>query len=86
MAYEPTPESELTEQEVRQWFNNLRRLYQEATQRIHEMKVDRGKQNVLICELKHEISVLKKENKNLKEKKEKTSEISDFKKKFLDSL
>lgn len=85
MTYTPTPESELTEQEVRQGFNRLRELYQDATHRIHELKVERGKMNVEICELKHQISHLKKENERLKNKKEK-QEKTDFKKKFFDSL
>ena len=85
MTYTPTPESELTEQEVRKGFNRLRELYKDATNRIHEMKVERGKMNVEICELKHQISRLTKENERLKNNKPQ-KEKSDFKKKFFDSL
>ena len=85
MKYTPTPESELTEQEVRQGFNRLRELYEDAKNRIHELKVERGKKNVEICELKHQISQLIKENERLKRDKQR-NETTDFKKKFLDSL
>lgn len=85
MAYTPTPESELTEQQVRQWFNRLRELYNEAKNRIHELKVERGQKNVRICELEHENFILMKEIKKLKNDKEK-KDNTDFKKKFLDSL
>lgn len=85
MAYTPTPESELTEQQVRQWFNRLRELYNEAKNRIHELKVERGQKNVRICELEYENFILKKEIKKLKNDKEK-KDNTDFKKKFLDSL
>lgn len=85
MKYTPTPESELTEQEVRQGFNRLRELYEDAKSRIHELKVERGEKNVEICELKHQISHLIKENERLKKDKQR-NETTDFKKKFLDSL
>lgn len=92
------PESELTEEEVRRWFNRLRELYKEAMYRIHEMKSEKKNLNVKICELEHENSRLIKRNKfleakiesesNKKEKKEKEKNTDkvDFKKKFLDSL
>lgn len=94
------PEPELTEQEVRKWFNRLRELYQDATKRIHELKVIWKEKNLRIEELQIEIWKLRKENKHLKyelemmEKKEnkqvkepknKTEKV-DFKKRFLDSL
>lgn len=84
------PESELTEEEVRRWFNRLRELYQEEKNRVHEMKVERGKMRLEKERLIHEITVLTKRNKYLeglveKKQKEKT-EKADFKKKFLDSL
>lgn len=88
--WKPVPESELTEEEVRKWFNRLRELYQWATARIHDMKVERWKQNVRICDLEHENAKLRKRNKYLEEmvekkQKEKTEKV-DFKQKFLDSL
>lgn len=85
MNYTPTPESELTEQEVRQGFNRLRELYQDATHRIHELKVERGQKNTRICELEHEICRLRKQIKHLENEKER-KEKSDFKKKFFESL
>lgn len=94
------PEPELTEQEVRKWFNRLRELYKDATNRIHELKVIWKEKNLRIEKLQIEIWKLRKENKHLKyelemmEKKEnkqvkepknKTEKV-DFKKRFLDSL
>lgn len=84
------PESELTEEEVRRWFNRLRELYQGEKNRVHEMKVERGKMRLEKEHLIHEIAVLTKRNKYLeglveKKQKEKTEKV-DFKKKFLDSL
>ena len=88
------PESELTEEEVRRWFNRLRELYQEALHNIHSRKVERWELRVKICNLQHEIAVLKKENEKLRSRKEEKKKIewgeklekSDFKKKFFDSL
>lgn len=96
------PESELTEEEVRRWFNRLRELYKEAMWRLHERKIERKKMNVMLIELKHERYVLRKENKKLKRliedsnnepnkagrkpKKVKDEPVNDFKKKFFDSL
>jgi len=92
------PESELTEEQVRRWFNRLRELYKEAKNHIHEIKVDRGKLRVEKYDLLHEIKILKRENRVLKEEmermekaerqaeKSKVIEKSDFKKRFLDSL
>lgn len=90
------PENELTEEEVRRWFNRLRELYKEAMWKLHERKIERKKMNVMLIELKHERYVLRKENKKLKRlieqgnkepKADKKSEpVNDFKKKFLDSL
>lgn len=96
------PESELTEEEVRRWFNRLRELYKEAMWKLHERKIERKKMNVMLIELKHERYVLRKENKKLKRliehgnnepnkadinpKKAKDVPVNDFKKKFFDSL
>ena len=90
------PESELTEEEVRRWFNRLRELYQWEKNRVHEMKVERGKMKVERERLIHEIAVLTKRNKYLEglvekkqkeqEKQKEKTEKSDFKKRFLDSL
>ena len=98
-TYTPTPESELTEEEVRRWFNRLRELYQEALHRIHDMKAERGKLRDEAIKLKHQIRVLTKENKKLKEggelkvervgatqKVKMKVEMSDFRKKFFDNL
>ena len=97
-TYTPTPESELTEQEVRKWFNRLRELYQEALHRIHELKVDRGKLRVDVERLNHEVRVLTREKqlrerksfnmgKSMAPKKIKAKlEVVEFKKKFLDNL
>ena len=60
------PESELTEEEVRRGFNRLRELFKESQQRVHEMKVERGKLRVSVSRLKHEIRVLTRELKELK--------------------
>lgn len=89
--YVEVPESDLTEEEVRRGFNRLRELYKEAKNHIHEIKVDRWKLRAERFDLLHEIKILKRENRILKEKIEKTGKIkiaekSDFKKKFLDSL
>lgn len=97
MGYTPTPESELTEEQVRKWFNNLRVLYQEALHRIHEVKLQKRELSNKIFALEHQNSVLRKENKSLKAwwerkpMKEKKvwnwiSVKSDFKKKFFDGL
>lgn len=97
MGYTPTPESELTEEQVRKWFNNLRVLYQEALHRIHEIKMQKKELSKKIIRLEQEKAALRKENKNLKSwleresMKEKKSDSwisvkSDFKKKFFDSL
>lgn len=101
MSYVPTPESELTEEEVRKWFNNLRNLYQDALSNIHRRKIERATMNVEICRLKHELFTLRKENNKLKaktesnkqrtkkeNKTEKLKEVKnlDFKRRFLDSL
>ena len=75
--YVPVPESELTEEEVRRWFNRLRELYQDAIHRIHDMKVERWKMRVEKESLIHRISLLTKENrylKNLKGKKTRNEE------------
>lgn len=89
----PTPESELTEEEVRRWFNRLRELYREATSRIHDMKVERWQKNKKIFLLESENARLRKRNKYLEEnigqepKKETVNKDKiDFKKKFFDSL
>ena len=99
MTYTPTPESELTEEEVRRWFNRLRELYQQSQSRVHQLKVERKEKNLKIIELEKTIWALIKENKHLnyelnKGKKEKKTEnpieiasnLMDFKKKFFDSL
>lgn len=92
------PESELTEEEVRRWFNRLRELYKEMTHKLHERKIEIKERNVMIIKLKQEKSILQKENKHLKQiaeqwdketkKTDKTKIVkeSDFKKRFLDSL
>lgn len=83
------PESELTEEEVRRWFNRLRELYKEERHRVHNIKVERWQLKVRICELESQVSKLKKENERLKapkEKREKKEEKVDFKKNFFDSL
>ena len=96
--WKEVPESELTEEEVRKWFNRLRELYKEMTHKLHERKIEIKEMNVMIVKLRHEKSILQKENKHLKQiteqrdkKAEKTDkakvvEESDFKKRFLDSL
>ena len=88
-----TPESELTEEEVRKWFNRLRELYREATSRIHAMKIERGQKNMKIHLLEWENAKLRRRNKYLEEnigqepKKETVNKDKiDFKKKFFDSL
>ena len=97
MGYTPTPESELTEEQVRKWFNNLRVLYQDALHRIHEVKMQKKELSRRIMELEKERAALRKENKNLKawwerkpmREKKPTCWISvksDFKKKFFSSL
>ena len=79
--YVERPVSEFTEEELRWWFENLRKLYKEATHRIHELKEEKKALNTKINWLLSAISKLKKEarEENIKPK-------SDFKKKFLDSL
>lgn len=88
------PESELTEEEVRRWFNRLRELFKESQHRVHEMKVERGKLRLENEKLKKEVRILTRENKMLKEWWEVRTpnrvsskvEMVDFKKKFFDSL
>ena len=88
------PESELTEEEVRRGFNRLRELFKESQQRVHEMKVERGKLRVSVSKLKHEIRVLTRELREFKwegwrvEWKGATQkvEMTDFKKRFFDNL
>ena len=90
------PESELTEEEVRRWFNRLRELFKESQYRIHGLKVERGKLRVELQKLKKDLRVLRGENERLKEggvekgclpKRVKAKvEMADYKKKFLDSL
>lgn len=99
MVYVETPESELTEEEVRRWFNTLRELYKQSQARVHELKVERKEKNFKIAEQEKEIWALRKENRRLnyelnKAKKEKKAEnpieiasnLMDFKKKFFESL
>ena len=85
------PESELTEEEVRRWFNRLRELFKESQHRVHEMKVERGKLRVENEKLKREIRFLTRELNNVKNGKPQKRvnekvEVVEFKKKFLDSL
>ena len=84
-VWKPTPESELTEEEVRKWFNNLRVLYQGSLHRIHEMKLERKKLNAKICSLQHENAALRRKERQWGIRKP-TKPESDFKKKFFDSL
>ena len=89
------PESELTEEEVRRWFNRLRELFKESQHRVHEMKAERGKLRVEVERLRKELRILTRENKRLNEQREKTKTqqrvnskvgMTDFKKKFFESL
>lgn len=90
------PESDLTEEEVRRWFNRLRELYQESLHLLHERRVERGKLRQMVCELEHENAHLKRKIEHLNyslerankkvEKKVEKEEKTDFKKKFFDSL
>lgn len=79
--YVERPVSEFTEEELRLWFENLRRLYKESTHRIHELKEEKKALNTKINWLLSTISKLKKETRE-----ENAKPKSDFKKKFLDSL
>jgi hypothetical protein len=79
------PENELTEEEVRKWFNRLRELYKEALSHIHEIKAERWKLRHERELLLKEIRLLKKENEKMKSEKERKPKV-DFKKKFFDSL
>ena len=69
--WKPVPESELTEEEVRRWFNRLRELYQGEKNHVHEIKLERWKLRAEKFDLLHEIKVLKRENRLLTEKIEK---------------
>lgn len=106
--YREIPVEELTDEQLRRWFQRLRELYKWEQHHVHEVKVERWQLRNERFTLLHEIKVLKKENRLLKEeiekmkrdairaekkaekkeKKEKAvkSEVTDFKKKFFDSL
>lgn len=109
--YREIPVEELTDEQLRRWFQRLRELYKSEKNHVHEIKIERWQLRNERFTLFHEIKVLKKENRLLKEeiekmkrdavrdekkaekkekkeKKEKAvkSEVTDFKKKFFDSL
>lgn len=89
------PECELSEEEVRRGFNRLRELFKESQFRVHEMKVERWKLRVEVDQLRRQNRLLTNEVRRLKEwegvrvgRKGATPkvEITDFKKRFFDSL
>lgn len=99
--YREVPVEELTEEELKRWFQRLRELYKWEKNHVHEIKIERWRLRDERFTLLHEIKVLKKENRHLKEKIEKMemrekktekksenkkAEKVDFKKKFFDSL
>ena len=92
--YREVPVDELTEEELKRWFQRLRELYKGEQYHVHEIKVERGKLRVENEKLRKEIRLLTKENKMLKEWWEVRTpkrvsskvEMVDFKKKFFDSL
>lgn len=62
---------EFTEQEAKEWFTKMRELYKEVCLHIHDMKIERWQLRNGKYMLMHEINVLKKENRLLKEEIEK---------------
>ena len=99
--YREVPVEELTDEELKRWFQRLRELYKWEKNHVHEIKIERWKLRDERFTLLHEIKVLKKENRHLKEKIERMEKIEkmeekkseskkvekvDFKKKFFDSL
>ena len=80
------PVEELTEEEVRRWFVRLRELYREERHRVHNLKVERWQLRVEVTKLKHENAILRKGSRKVTVSWWVKKEVSDFKKKFFDSL
>lgn len=69
--YREVPVEELTDEELKRWFQRLRELYKWEKNHVHEIKIERWQLRNERFTLLHEIKVLKKENRLLKEKIEK---------------
>jgi len=69
--YREIPVEELTDEQLRRWFQRLRELYKWEQHHVHEVKVERWQLRNERFTLLHEIKVLKKENRLLKEEIEK---------------
>lgn len=69
--YREVPVEELTEEQLKRWFQRLRELYKWEQHHVHEIKVERWQLRSERITLLHEIKVLKKENRRLKEEIEK---------------
>lgn len=69
--YREVPVDELTEEELKRWFQRLRELYKSEQHHVHEVKVERWQLRNERFTLLHEIKVLKRENRLLKEEIEK---------------
>lgn len=69
--YREVPVDELTEEELKRWFQRLRELYKSEQHHVHEIKVERWQLRNERFTLFHEIKVLKRENRLLKEEIEK---------------
>ena len=68
--YVPTPVEELTEEELKRWFQRLRELYQWEQHHVHEVKVERGRLRVEVEKLRKEIRILNRDIRLLKEENE----------------
>ena len=68
--YVPTPVEELTEEELKRWFQRLRELYQWEQHHVHEVKVERWQLRVEVDKLKREIRTLNRDIRLLKEENE----------------
>lgn len=69
--YREVPVEELTEEQLKRWFQRLRELYKSEQHHVHEIKVERWQLRNERFTLFHEIKVLKRENRLLKEEIEK---------------
>ena len=69
--YREVPVEELTEEELKRWFQRLRELYKWEQHHVHEIKIERWQLRNERFTLLHEIKVLKRENRLLKEEIEK---------------
>lgn len=69
--YVPVPVEELTDEELKRWFQRLRELYQWEQHHVHEVKIERWKLRVEVDKLKKEIRILTRDIRLQKEEYEK---------------